>query len=81
MNAAMERRVNDGTLVNVRAVGKEIEPGVYELRGYVEDMDYADLETEAWIWSIGRSKSDGKIFAAIDTRFYLNDGFECLWLR
>lgn len=81
MNAAMERKMNAGELVDVRNVGIQISPGVYELRGYIEEMDYADLETEAWIWSIGRRKIDGKIFAACDTRYYLNPEFECLWLR
>lgn len=67
--------------LDVRVIGKEVEPGVFELEAFLPEVDYCDAQTESWIWSIGRRKSDGKIFAAVDTRYYLDDAYECLWLR
>ena len=52
-------------------------PGFYE-----DDVDYCDVELEVWIWSVGKEKtSAGRIFAAVDGRFYLNPAYDCLWLR
>lgn len=80
-NAAMQRKLGAGELIDVRAIGEEIGTGLFKLRGFVEDTDYADLRNEAWIWSIGKHKQSGDIYAAVDTRFYLNPEYRCLWLR
>ena len=53
----------------------------YVLDAFAEDIDYCDAKREMWVWSIGRRKSDGVILASMDTVFYQNDAFDCLWLR
>lgn len=80
-NQAMQRKLTSRECLDVRALGEEIEPGLYRLDHFIEDVDYADAETETWVWSVGKSKDDGKIYAATDTRFYQNPAYECLWLR
>jgi len=84
-NKAMANKLLKGKALDVRAEGRENGPGLYELRRFVDGVDYCDAQREAWIWSIGRRRSDGAIFAATDTRFYSgrpNEGdYECLWLR
>jgi hypothetical protein len=84
-NKAMERKLNPTSKIqclDVRVIGKETDdPLIFELEDFIEDVDYCDKETERWIWSIGRRNADGKIFASIDTRFYQNPEYECLWLR
>jgi hypothetical protein len=76
----MERMLKKGEALDVRKEGKEIAKGLYELRRFVEDVDYCDAEKEAWIWSIGKD-ADGKIFASTGTDFYQVEGFDCLFLR
>ena len=71
----------DNECLDVREIGVEIAPGLYELKRFTDDADYRDSQTDKWIWSIGERNSDGKIFAATDSRFYLNDDYKCLWLR
>jgi hypothetical protein len=80
-NRAMRRKLEDGEALDVRAIGKELEPGVFELSRFVDDVDYCDAKNEEWIWSIGRRLRDGVVLAATNARFYQNDEFECLWLR
>lgn len=82
-NLRMKEAIDNGTCLNIRSVGSPVdgEPGVFELRQYVDGIDYADPEMEDWIWSIGRRLNDGKFFAATDARFYQNADYECLWLR
>lgn len=81
MNLAMERKLEKGEAVDVTKAGERIAPGVWRLREFVDNVDYCDAEREEWIWSIGRNLATGDIVAATDTRFYLNDEWECLWLR
>jgi hypothetical protein len=80
-NQAMANKLIKGKALDVRTVGHEVEPGVYQLRGYVDDVDYCDAEKEQWIWSIGKRLSDGVILASTDARFYENPDYKCLWLR
>lgn len=83
-NQAMARKLLSGRALDVERLSPELptENGrVYRLERFVEDVDYCVASTEAWIWSIGRRLEDGAIFASVDTRFYANDAFECLWLR
>jgi hypothetical protein len=82
-NKAMAKKLKKDECLDVRKIGTPVEgdPKVFELREFQEDVDYCDAQTESWIWSIGKRKSDGKIFASLDGRFYLNPQFECLWLR
>lgn len=80
-NLAMQRKLAARECIDIRAIGVEIAPGVFELRDFIEDVDYCDAVNERWVWSIGRHKIDGKIFAAFDARFYMNPDYTCLWLR
>lgn len=84
-NKAMERKFKNHGAIDVRKAATHIEDDdgatLYTLPEYVDNIDYADGESEQWIWSIGRSLETGKIIAATDTRFYKNPYFECLWLR
>ena len=80
-NKSMEQKLAQLDALDVREIGIEVEPGVFELKRFTEDIDYCDAQNEQWIWSIGKRKSDSKIFASVDTRFYGDPGYECLWLR
>jgi hypothetical protein len=80
-NKSMEAKLDKLDAMDVRVIGFEVEPGVFELSKFTEDMDYCDVENEQWIWSIGKREKDGKIFASTDARFYQKAGYECLWLR
>lgn len=80
-NLRMKEKLEIGTCLDVREIGVTYDEMVFELSEFEEDVDYADAKTERWVWSIGKRKSDGKIFASLDTRFYQNDDFVCLWLR
>lgn len=86
-NQAMKRMLERGDAVDVEKLlaldqtqAGEL-AGTFRLDRFVENVDYVVGSTEQWIWSIGRRISDGEIFAAIDTRFYGNPEFRCLWLR
>lgn len=48
---------------------------------FVDGKDYCILETEQWIWSIGRHIVSGQIVASTSTKFYDNPNYDCLWLR
>lgn len=80
-NKAMERKLAEKEALSVLNLGKEIAPGLYELSTFIDDVDYCDPIKEYWIWSIGKHKDTGQIFAATDARFYQNQDFICLWLR
>lgn len=86
-NKAMERKMEAGAVLNVRVMATKIETSVdgratlYTIPRYVDDIDYCDAETEAWIWSIGKSYLTGAIIASTDARYYQNPDFDCLWLR
>lgn len=81
-NKAMERKLRKLECVDVRVVGRATDdPNVFVLNSFASGVDYADVKTERWIWSIGEEKGTGVIRAATDGRFYQNDQYECLWLR
>ena len=91
-NQAMKRKLDEGDCLDVTEIGNEIEVSelderrgvrIFELEPdeFEDDMDYCIAETESWIWSIGKRKSDGKILASTDARFYQNADYDCLWLR
>lgn len=81
MNKAMQRKLRSGDCLDVRKVGEEIAPGIYQLREFQELADYCDAEKEAWIWSIGRHDKTGIIYASLDARFYQHPEVTCLFLR
>jgi hypothetical protein len=80
-NKAMQNKLMKGKAIDVRAIGVEVEPGVFELRLYRDGVDYCDAKKEQWIRSIGKRWADGRLFAAIDGRYWGNGAFECVWLR
>lgn len=80
-NRVMREMLDKGECINVRAIGKEIEHGVFLLHTFIENKDYCDWKRQQWIWSIGRDKQGNAIFASYDDRYYLNPQYECLWLR
>jgi hypothetical protein len=79
----MARKLAAGECLDVRKEGEPIagSSSDFELRRFVNDVDYCDAELENWIWSIGRREADDRIFAATDGRYYQAEGFECLFLR
>jgi hypothetical protein len=79
--STMRRTVEKGTTIDVGAYGPEQRDGTFELPEYVDGMDYCHAATGRWVWSIGRDKASGKVFAAFDSRFYQNAEYDCLWLR
>lgn len=80
-NLAMLHKLQTGVAVDVRAIGRELQEGVYQLSRFIENKDYCDPARERWIWSIGRNMFDGRIMASTDTRFADSPNYECLWLR
>lgn len=50
-------------------------------RGMDSEVDYCDFKLQRWVWSIGRHKQTGNIYASLDTTFYQNSDFDCVWLR
>jgi len=84
----MRRKLEKGEALDVETMIATAAPqpgalyrGTFHLDRFVEGVDYCARSTEQWIYSIGRRKSDGEIFAALDSRFYQNPEFHCLWLR
>ena len=84
-NKAMKRKLDAGECIDVAKVGTEVQvegrARVFQLKRFEDDVDYCIAEVEAWIWSIGKRKSDGVFFASTDTRFYMHPDYECVWLR
>lgn len=72
--------------IAVDQCGKEVEPGVFLLdeRMRLHTIDGLDMcvkEREEWIWSVGVSQKDGRLYASTDSRFYQNPDYECVFLR
>lgn len=89
LNKAMEKMIADGEAIDISTIsdvviGTSEKPVTFKLHRHVQDImsvDYCHAPSEYWIWSIGRSKETGAIYAAIDGRYYQNDKYTCLWLR
>lgn len=77
----MERKLRAREALSVLTEGRMVQPGVYELRRFVDGVDYCDPQHEWWIWSIGRNYLTGQILAATDSRYYGDPTWECLFLR
>lgn len=81
--------VPDGEDLNVAEFGELLEDGVVFLRPDLTEaaIDGRDLFVDAPglgrrpIWSVGRSKWNGSLWAAFDGRFYQNPDYDCVWLR
>lgn len=82
LNKRMEEKLRKLECMDVRVIGRTTDdPDVFVLSSYVSGVDYADAQTERWIWSIGEEKGTGVIRASTDGRYYQNPKYECLWLR
>jgi hypothetical protein len=79
LNRAMRRKLDEDKCIDV--TGCERDGNFYVLTAVVEGKDYCDTRRNAWVWSIGRRRSDGKILASLRTDLYEHPDFECLWLR
>lgn len=80
-NQAMQSKLNTGECLDVREIGEQQSNGDFLLHEYHDNVDYCDAEKEEWIWSIGKHKLSGKIYASKTGKFYQNPDYECLWLR
>lgn len=84
-NRRMIEMVEAGEAIDVRSIGSEIRPGVFKMP--VDfcredgDADLCDLREGRWIWSVGKHKSTGEVFASCAGEFYQNPEYECLFLR
>lgn len=76
----MKQALADGTLRDLSRAPRTSD-GSYRLFQFEEDKDYCNVETEIFIWSIGKHKETGRILAAEDTRYYGHPEYDCLWLR
>ncbi len=47
----------------------------------LKEVDLCVAVTESWVWSVGRCKQSGQVFASLDTRFYQHPSYDCLWHR
>jgi hypothetical protein len=80
-NPYMYQALATGRMIDVRQIGVEINPKLFRLNKFIPDVEYVDSENGQYIWSIGRDKATGEIFAAFDQRFYGNPDYECVFLR
>ena len=74
-------QANSQITIDVRRQGFEIKSGVFRLQNFVDGAEYKDVLNNRYIWSIGRNLHDGRVEAAIDTRYYGDPNWECLFLR
>jgi hypothetical protein len=80
-NLSMQRKLDRGEAIDVAKM-EQTADGFYVLpSGVVEGMDYCDSEKEHWVWSIGRNLETGQVVASLTNELYLNNKFECVWLR
>jgi len=80
-NVRMQEKLEARECLDVRVIGEEIMPGVFLLHDFITEVDYADAQNEAYIWSIGRHRETGEIHASTRGEFYQNPLYDCLWLR
>jgi hypothetical protein len=79
-NRSMARKLIAGRAIDISKQPRT-RGGYYILDHYVDGKDYCDAKQEAWVWSIGRRKSDNTILASLEGDLYENPKFDCLWLR
>lgn len=83
-NLSMAEMLRRGQAIDISTIGEPVHGfrgSVWVMRDFIDGKDYCDAEQELWIFSIGRHKTSGLYYAAIDNRFYNNPMFECVWLR
>jgi hypothetical protein len=80
-NLAMLEMIQSDAALDVREIGFETSPGIFQLNEFRDGFDYCDGKRARWIWSIGKHLKTGIMLASLDTCFYQNPEYECLWLR
>ena len=79
-NKRMQEQLVAGDAIDVSGCPQTAH-GEYLLEEFIAGKDYCDAKTEQWIWSIGRHRETGRIYASHSSNKYQNPAFECLWLR
>lgn len=81
-NLRMKEKLEKGECIDLSNHPRNNE-GYYLLKEteVIKGMDYCNAKTEEWIWSIGKHRVTGKIFASRSPIFHQNIHYECLWLR
>jgi hypothetical protein len=79
-NLWMKNALMVGDAIDVRTTGVEVEDGVFKLNEFVPGIKYVDSENEQFIQSIGKDRSSGEMLASLDTRFYEDPEYECVYL-
>lgn len=81
-NKAMQRKLDEGSAIDVGEY-EHMTDGLYRLPLDLKigSLDLCVAKTEQWIWSVGKHKVTGDVFASTDDRFYKNADYECVWLR
>ena len=86
-NLSMARKLAMAECVDVVSCATDPVTGFYDIsrlwrEAFVDDApDFCNSRRELWIWSIGKEKTTGKVFASTGTELYLNPLYDCLWLR
>lgn len=77
---SMAEQTATGRCLDVELFGRPDpeQAGVWELLHYQPGVAYRVGSTETWIGSIGREYRTGRIFAAVDERFWFDEAFESL---
>lgn len=86
LSGHQELLLETGRALDIELIGDPIGDGdVWELYGYLDNVEYIWGSTGEYAESIGRNKSDGRYFASKDHRFrnhpVLQDNFTCVWYR
>lgn len=81
-NYTMQRKLKSNQAIDLSGCDRTPE-GDYILDPSIaiDDMDLCDAKTERWIWSVGKHKTTGQIVASVESKFYQNSEYECIWLR
>lgn len=87
-NLSMQTGLERGETIDLLTIGREIEPGLYEIDlqkcpidTFSQGLDFCDSSKEKWVYSVGKNLASSKVYASTDSRFYCNPEYECLWLR
>lgn len=80
-NKWMAQALESGKAVNIRDIAYEMEPGVFRLNRFIDNVDYVDPEGESFIQGMFKELGTDIVYATLDMR-YLNDpSYELIWAR
>lgn len=73
--------LNTGQGVDIELIGEHVcSGGIWELYGFLDDVEYFWGSTGVYAGSIGRTE-DGRYYAAPDDFFRKLNGYLCVWYR